>query len=714
MKTKSTKRALLLSALSLLLCVSMLIGSTYAWFTDSVTSGSNIIKAGRLDIVLEYWDGTQWADAEGKMLEFVKADTTAGTEVLWEPGCTYQLPKIRVRNVGNLAAKVLIKLNGIKGDEKLLEAIDLTTTITNIPESILNGSQASVLAPYNNATINPIYNTPDNTVIFDWSLMGAGVVSPNSGHTDTSPEFTIAGHMKEEAGNEYQGLMIEGVSITVLATQEVFEYDSFGREYDRASEFLNKDENGNLLITSAGDLLYLSQQVDAGNSFKGKTILLANDVDLKNVTWEPIGSKSKGFEGTFDGQNHTVSNFKVEKTEYAGLFGYMLNGGNVKNLTVKGATIKATDRAGAVLGAGYTDIVNCHAVDCEITVIPALQDNGEFDGGAKAGGVAGQLFEGAGMSIVGCTATNVKVTGYRDIGAVLGMAHNNNTVTDCKAYDSEVAYYYLEDGQKYDSNTPNENIGEVVGRRNSGVVESGTYFENVTLKVRKTGISDFASLKQALANGEKEIYISGVITLTEGLAASDVTFIGAGAGAGINFNGHNIGGSNTITYKDLALTTVALGDDAGERAAFHGGIDYNGHAVANYVNCSLTGVFTTYSDTVNATDCTFNYYVQDGEEYYGLFLYASGVVNATNCTFMYGDRAIKIYSEGPADYELNINGGQIVATEDYKLNKALINVDSTYLNSAKITVNGLTIDAKLATVPLHNASGNSKVTVAWN
>ncbi len=234
---RSTRSALLMSILALLLCFVMLLGTTFAWFTDSVTSGNNVIKTGKLDIVMEYWDGAEWVDAEGKVLEFQKAGGNTDEEVLWEPGCTYQLPKFRVRNVGDLAAKILIRLNGITGDEKLMEVIDLTTTISNMPESVLNGSYGAQLGRFNNATVGLMYGTPDGTLIFDWSLMGAGIVSPNSGHTDTSPEFTITGHMSEDAGNEYQGLMIQGISITVLATQEVYEYDSFGREYDTNSPF---------------------------------------------------------------------------------------------------------------------------------------------------------------------------------------------------------------------------------------------------------------------------------------------------------------------------------------------------------------------------------------------------------------------------------------------------------------------------------------------
>ena len=94
-------------------------------------------------------------------------------------------------------------------------------------------------------------------------------------------------------------------------------------------------------------------------------------------------------------------------------------------------------------------------------------------------------------------------------------------------------------------------------------------------------------------------------------------------------------------------------------------------------------------------------------------MYSSGTVNATNCTFMYRDRAIKIYSEGANTFTLNINGGQFVATGDYSVNKALINVDSSFFAKATVNVTGVTVDSKLADAKLHNAEGNAKVTVNW-
>jgi len=287
-KRINLKRSLLVSLISLVLCFAMLLGTTLAWFTDSVVSGSNVIQSGTLDIVLEYWDGDEWLDAEGKVLEFVKADNS-GDDVLWEPGCTYQLPKIRVRNVGSLAANILIKLGGVVGDEKLAEVIDFKTTVTNIPDTVLSGSQATIYQPYENATVNVLFGTPDGSVIFDWGLMASGVVSPNSGHTDTSPEFTVSGHMDENAGNEYQGLSIDGVSIAVVATQQVFEYDSFGREYDSAAPYpaltTKKIESGEII--SAGSVSVLLPQNAPEATY---TLVVENPTKTENTAGETVFS----------------------------------------------------------------------------------------------------------------------------------------------------------------------------------------------------------------------------------------------------------------------------------------------------------------------------------------------------------------------------------------------------------------------------------------
>ena len=124
---KSTKRALLGSVMAMVLCLAMLVGATFAWFIDTASTGVNKIQAGKLDIALEMKDASgSWVSAEGKTLDFVKAADAKGEAILWEPGCTYTLPELRVVNNGNLALKYMIKITGIKGDAKLNEAIEWT------------------------------------------------------------------------------------------------------------------------------------------------------------------------------------------------------------------------------------------------------------------------------------------------------------------------------------------------------------------------------------------------------------------------------------------------------------------------------------------------------------------------------------------------------------------------------------------------------------
>ena len=194
--SKSTKRALISSALAILMCVAMLIGTTFAWFTDTASTGVNKIQAGNLDVALEMQENGNWVSAEGKTLQFKTADNRT-TDILWEPGCRYELPALRVVNKGNLALKYKIQITGIQGDAKLNEVIDWT--INDAPINLTEGHLAA------NAE---------------------------------GESFTIKGVMQTTAGNEYQGLSIDGIAITVFATQDTVENDSFGNTYDKDATYL--------------------------------------------------------------------------------------------------------------------------------------------------------------------------------------------------------------------------------------------------------------------------------------------------------------------------------------------------------------------------------------------------------------------------------------------------------------------------------------------
>ena len=194
--SKSTKRALLTSVLALLMCVTMLIGTTFAWFTDTASTAVNKIQAGNLKVDLEMHEGTDWVSAEGKTLSFKKAAGHENEQILWEPGCTYELPQLRVVNNGNLALKYKIHITGINGDAKLNEVIDWT-----INDAAINLTEEHLSAGQKGAA------------------------------------FTIKGHMQESAGNDYRNLTIDGIGITVVATQDTVENDSNGNTYDENAEY---------------------------------------------------------------------------------------------------------------------------------------------------------------------------------------------------------------------------------------------------------------------------------------------------------------------------------------------------------------------------------------------------------------------------------------------------------------------------------------------
>ena len=201
--SKSTKRALISSTLAILLCVAMLIGTTFAWFTDTASTAVNKIQAGTLDVDIVNENGDS---LDGKSLSF--KDVNNNTDILWEPGATFNLDSFKIVNKGNLAFKYKVIISGVNGNAKLLEAIDFT----------VNGKELA-----------------------DWDgiLLPEGEAATDTMDAGTTSAITISGHMKEEAGNEYQGLSIDGIGITVVATQYTYENDSYGNTYDENAE---KDE----------------------------------------------------------------------------------------------------------------------------------------------------------------------------------------------------------------------------------------------------------------------------------------------------------------------------------------------------------------------------------------------------------------------------------------------------------------------------------------
>ena len=231
---KSTKRALLGSVMAMVLCLAMLVGATFAWFTDTASTGVNKIQAGKLDVALEMKDAAgQWVSAEGKTLNWVKA--AAGEQVLWEPGCTYTLPELRVVNNGNLALKYKLVISGIQGDAELNNVIDWTMTLDGTAYTL---GKEHHLAAKNGATVD-------------------------------ADVLTISGKMQESAGNDYMNKSIDGIAITVVAAQDTVESDSFDKDYDADAEYpvvavANVNTNGDTVLKDKEEDHTIQVTVPAG------------------------------------------------------------------------------------------------------------------------------------------------------------------------------------------------------------------------------------------------------------------------------------------------------------------------------------------------------------------------------------------------------------------------------------------------------------------
>ena len=299
-ESTKTKKALRGSLFALFLCIILLIGTTFAWFTDTASTGVNKIQAGNLDVELQYNHNGTWENAEGQTLDFQKAAGKESEAILWEPGCTYKLPEIKVVNKGNLALKYTVKVTGIEGDQKLNEVIDWT----------MNGVDI---------------NTEQH--------LTAG---------EKSAAMTLRGHMQESAGNEYQGLSIDGISITVVATQDTVENDSFGNTYDKNASYpVNSVAELKAAITNGG-IISVSKDIKTNNigDTAADRVIISKPTTL-NLDKKIISPDNMGNNGTNFTALHVSADTTINASDKGGIDtgtngGYALNVLNGATLTING------------------------------------------------------------------------------------------------------------------------------------------------------------------------------------------------------------------------------------------------------------------------------------------------------------------------------------------------------------------------------------------
>ena len=294
---KSTKRALLGSVMAMVLCLAMLVGATFAWFTDTASTGVNKIQAGNLDVQLVDENGNS---LEGKTLEFKKAANAAeGEAVLWEPGCTYELPAVYVKNNGKLALKYKVAITGINGSAKLNEAIE-------------------------------------------WTIGDVAMGAEQHLKAGESNEFTIKGHMKESAGNEYMNESIDGIAITVYATQDTVESDSFTNQYDKNATYPVANVTELKEALTNGGVVAVTEDIQTNNSedTAAARIVISQPTTLnlekKIITPNDMGNNNNNFVALYVNADTTINAGKDGGIDTGVNGGYGINVNDGATLTING------------------------------------------------------------------------------------------------------------------------------------------------------------------------------------------------------------------------------------------------------------------------------------------------------------------------------------------------------------------------------------------
>ena len=598
---KNTKKSLLASGLALLASVALLAGTTFAWFTDSVTNSGNRIQAGTLKVTFDQMD------KDTGVYQSVSDETPIFNYDRWEPGYSVS-EAFKIGNNGTLALKYQLNLVAQGEVSALVDVIDVYYKSSNTP---IGKDELAV--------------SMDDLQAKGYAHAGtlASVLGDDQGaahghlEAQEADYAAIVLHMQETAGNTYQGLSIgTPFDVVLKATQYTSETDGFGSsEYDQDAEYAADESwydpeeatTKSYTLSTPEAVAGLSTLVADGNTFQGKTIELGADINLDGRQWEPIGSKATPFQGTFDGNGKVITNMQANTTadgQYSGLFGRVekatvigltIRGGSVEattgktgalagssegstieNVTVEGVTVHGTPSddsyTGGLVGTGYTGkIINCVVKNSTIT------------GGNFIGGISGQGY----ASITGCTVENCVIEGSSwKVGGIIGQLNEGNfTYQDLLVKNTTIrtGYYYF-----------GNSAGGIVGFANYG----NKTFDNCdvidcTIETADDSLTGAAGIVGQIGSQSGNQFFAFNNCEVTGLtfrAGSKVSGIG-----GLVGNGYWRGFSGTtLTFTDCISEIAAVdADSVADAGAFVGDGKNNTYTFAGANQAVTTGTGIT-------------------------------------------------------------------------------------------------------------------------
>lgn len=646
---KSTKKALLMSCLSLLLCMSMLVGTTFAWFTDSVSSAKNQIVAGNLDVELEYakvinGQLTGWATVAG-------AEDLFNPEALWEPG-RVEVVYLKVSNLGTLALKYQLGVN-VYGE----------TAGTNVAGESFKLSDYLVFKTVEMPDALTTYNDREAAQLASGGAMGL------TDYNGTTTSLEVGGvdyvalivYMPESVGNEanYRGNAVPTIEmgVNLYATQQMSENDSFGPDYDKnawhadmtvynAEELATALKNGTNVklgadVDFSNDILLTANLDLGGHTLSANYISATENVEIINGTLEmPEDAYLYAQNGvTITVKDVTIDSDKI--SAYAATAGTLI----LKNVNFENtATSNPVQNYGGTLVMDNVTVAqsgdaNTAWYSSAVQVINKIvknEETGKYEVTAQANTtINGGTYEGKTALFISAPGGNVTING----GTFTGTEYAIN------AQFSPQNYTY---GTNYES------VITITGGDFTGalkffpatevVITGGTFSHDPSAYVAE-------GFKTVLHNGVYRVVEENVYLNVEDLqaainsATSAATFnMGADMtgdlvmrsnitleGNGFTLNGAiNLNGANNVTLKNIAF------DAAGAKLGTNGkgkNTQYANIITGNATNNPTKGAFNLVID-----GCTFTgTFVKSGAAIafadHGRSGGYSGNITIKNCSF---------------------------------------------------------------------------------
>jgi hypothetical protein len=646
----------------------MLLGTTFAWFTDSAASGSNVIKSGNLDMEVEYTlDGTNWNKLDGATDLFQKG--------LWEPGHT-EVVALRITNKGSLALKYAANMNIVKevvgknndGGDIVLSDILQVSTLTIEDAGIDPALGMNIAAE----TLKKAFEGED-MIAYDAprAFKSANVLEAGSPLYAGSTQYVFMKvDMPEAVGNEanHDGKNVPSIEfgINVLATQFTEEEDSFGDQYDanawtEVAETPKPDENGVVDVYSAQQLAGVM-----ANTAGIKTINIKEDIDLNGRSWAPAYVSAPDL--VINGNGHTISNMTTSGKDYQGFIGVAYQNLTINDLTFENAKVDSNKSfTGGVIGWawGNADVTfdNVDVIDSEVSASIA-------NVAIRVGGLIGFFpYDGGNLTLKNCDVSGSTITGYHNVGAMVGTTLTQKTVTieNCTAKNNTLVHS--------GTNVGAFDFGAGLSGYEAYIPTSGFTAENNTVICRVyTDAQLAAAIKSpafdliTVASGEYgviDVRVNRKLTI----AAQD--------GADVKIAGIN--GQSNNNASDITIKGITI-DNSLATAGWYTGTAQNikpcvGVWGGDYTfeDCDFnvtgekgaeTGVmswWTTNHGTMTFKGCTFN---GGNGSARGMQIYGNYDLNVEDCTFTTAkDYAIKYV--GAEDCKATLTGNNVYNTKNF-------------------------------------------------